>query len=152
MTESASATTTGTDPNTHVTVNAVLCYIGGGLMVFLGLIAFIATMAAGSFVDEFDSSGAAGYWTRFGGMIALMFMLVMGLPAIFAGIGLNKRAEWGRILALVVASFNLLIGLTLLGGNVTAIINLGWGGYAFWSLLQPDVAALFREDAGAATA
>lgn len=152
MTESASANTTGTDPNTHVTINSILCYVGGGLIVFLGFIAFIATMAAGTFVDQFDNSGAAGYWTRFGGFVALLFMLFMGLPAILAGVGLGKRAEWGRILAFIVAAFNVLIGLTLFSGNVTAILNLAWGGYAFWSLMQPEVAALFREDAGAATA
>lgn len=130
--------------NTHVTVNTILLFVLGGLTLLFGLIAFIATMAAGAFVDNYDGSGAAGYWTRFGGVVALVFMLFIGAPAIVAGIGLSKRQEWGRITALVVAGIHGLYGLTLLVGNFLAILNLGFAIYAFVTLLKPEVAALFR--------
>lgn len=149
MAEQATTTHQGGDPNQHVTVNSVLCYIGGGLTVFIGLFVFIATLATGAFVDQWDSSGIARFWIEFGAFVALFFTIVVGLPAILAGVGLGKRAEWGRILALVVAAVNILLGLTLLFGNFMAIINLAWGGYAFWSLMQPNVVELFRPEAQA---
>lgn len=132
------------DPASHITINMILLYIGGGLIMFGGLVAFMATMVAGEFVSRYDDSGAAEFWINFGGTIALMSALLIGLPAILAAIGLGKRAEWGRVLALVVAGLNGLMGLTLLGGNVVAVLNIGWAVYAFITLLDARVVELFR--------
>ncbi len=128
----------------HITLNATFLFIIGGLTLLFGFIAFIATMAAGAFVDEYSSE--AGYWTRFGGVIALVFMAFAGLPAVIAGIGVSKRQEWGRILALVVAGIQF---VTLLFGNVAALLGAAYGVYAFVTLLRSDVAELFRAQAPA---
>lgn len=140
----------GSDAEKHITINSILLFILGGLTLVFGLIAAIAAFAAGAFVDQYDSSGAAGYWTRFGGLVMLLFALIGGVPPILAGIGVSRRQEWGRILALIVAGLHGLYGLTLLSGNVTAILSLGYAVYAFISLLQPDVAALFHKQASPA--
>jgi hypothetical protein len=152
----ATAGQTANDPRTdaerHVTINATLLYVLGGLTLFFGLVAFLATMFAAEFIDEWDPSGAGAYWTAFGGLIVLIFTLFAAVPAILAGVGLSRRQEWGRVLALVVAGLHGLWGLTLLVGNIFAILSLGYAIYAFVTLLRADVAALFRQSARGAGA
>ncbi|MGB0653142.1 MAG: DUF7144 family membrane protein [Thermoplasmatota archaeon] len=136
------------DPHKHVSLNAVLLYVTGSLALFGGLVAFAATFVTAEFLDGQDQSGIAAFWVRFGGMVALSGALFLGVPALAAGVGLSRRQEWGRILALVVAGINALLGLTLFAGNVVALVNAVLAVYAFWSLTRPELIAYLRgEDA-----
>jgi hypothetical protein len=63
-----------------------------------------------------------------------IFMAVLALPGLLAGIGLLKRKNWGRVLAIVVSFLNLLnfpLG-TLLGG------------YSLWVLFQEAAGTYFE--------
>ena len=55
-----------------------------------------------------------------------VFLIVLSLPGIIAGIGLLQRRSWGRILAIIVAIFNL---LNVPIGTVAGI-------YALWILMD----------------
>jgi hypothetical protein len=61
------------------------------------------------------------------------FMGVLGLPGLLAGIGLLRRRNWGRILALIVSFLN------LLNFPIGTVI----GGYSLWVLFQDAATAYF---------
>lgn len=66
--------------------------------------------------------------------VIIIFVVILSLPGIIAGIGLFKRKEWARILILIISVidlFNIPLG--------TAI-----GVYSIWALVQPDVVAQFN--------
>lgn len=63
-----------------------------------------------------------------GGLVALT-----ALPNLFAGVGLLRRRNWGRILALVLAVLN---GLKFPWGTAFAV-------YTVWALTRDDVEDLF---------
>jgi hypothetical protein len=50
----------------------------------------------------------------FGAVIAFFFLL-MALPFFLAGLGVMKRAQWGRILTIVMGAFTAVGGLVMLG-------------------------------------
>jgi hypothetical protein len=60
-------------------------------------------------------------------------MVVLALPALLAGIGLLRRKEWGRILALIVGVFDL---LNFPIGTLIAV-------YSFYVLLQNSATPYF---------
>ena len=60
----------------------------------------------------------------------------LALPGIIAGIGLLRRAGWGRILALVVAFLSL----------INFPIGTAIGAYAIWVLLQSEAEIFFRQE------
>ena len=62
------------------------------------------------------------------------FLLLISLPGLIAGAGLLRFKSWSRILALIVAAFNL---LTFPFGTALAI-------YAFWVLLSSESAELLK--------
>lgn len=66
--------------------------------------------------------------------IMIVFVVIVSLPGIIAGLGLFKRKEWARILTLILSVidlFNIPIG--------TAV-----GVYSIWALVQPEVVAAFN--------
>lgn len=65
--------------------------------------------------------------------VMIIFVVIISIPGIIAGIGLFKRKEWARILALIISVidlFNIPLG--------TAV-----GVYSIWALVQPEVVAEF---------
>lgn len=70
------------------------------------------------------------------GSIFLMFMTVMIIPGIIAGIFLRKFKNWARILTLVLA-FLYLFDFPL--GTILGV-------YALWVLLKDETAPLFNPD------
>jgi hypothetical protein len=62
------------------------------------------------------------------------FMGVLGLPGLIAGIGLLRRRNWGRILAIIVGFLNL----------INFPIGTVIGGYSLWVLFQDAAPAYFE--------
>ena len=88
----------------HVTVIAILMIARGGLLLFLGLIGFIVLTGIGVISGDSTAIGVLGLI----GLVAIIVMAFIGLPSIIAGIGLLRRKEWGRILALIVGFISLI--------------------------------------------
>jgi hypothetical protein len=127
------------NPNTHVTVNAVLNFVGAGFLLLIGVLALFGTTLASLITGS--ASGESWIATLLAsiGIFVFVFFLALATPFLAAGIGLSRRAEWGRTLTLVMAGV----------GGVLAILSMTflWIGvavYQFWSLTRPEVAALFR--------
>ena len=91
--------------NKHIDVVSVLWIVSGSLGILLGFFTFWLFYGI-SFIPDIDWEATqilrvVGIW---GGAIIAFF----SIPEIIAGVGLIKRKEWGRILALVVSFFNLI--------------------------------------------
>jgi hypothetical protein len=91
--------------NKHIDVISVLWIVSGALGILIGIFTFWLFFGI-SYIPDVDWEASqilriVGVWA--GGIIAFF-----SIPEIIAGVGLIKRKEWGRILALVVSFFNLI--------------------------------------------
>jgi hypothetical protein len=91
--------------NKHIDVISVLWIVSGALGILIGLFTFWLFFGI-SYIPDVDWEASqilriVGVWA--GGIISFF-----SIPEIIAGVGLIKRKEWGRILALVVSFFNLI--------------------------------------------
>ncbi len=91
--------------NKHIDVISVLWIVSGALGILIGLFTFWLFFGI-SYIPDVDWEASqilriVGVWA--GGIIAFF-----SIPEIIAGVGLIKRKEWGRILALVVSFLNLI--------------------------------------------
>jgi hypothetical protein len=71
-----------------------------------------------------------------------MFLIVLSIPGLVAGIWLLMRRPWARILALIVGAFQL----------IDVPLGTALGIYAFWVLLNDDTIAIFNGSASTAPA
>lgn len=95
------------DLHVHVQILGWLRIAGAALMLVIGALLLIFLAGLGVF-----SSAAAENATPFWVLTLVAFfvgglMVVLALPSLLAGIGLLRRKEWGRILALIVGVFDL---------------------------------------------
>ncbi len=67
------------------------------------------------------------------GTVLAVFLLILSLPEIIAGIGLLRHAAWARILALVLGVLHL---FNIPFGTIAGI-------YTLWVLMDDRAAALF---------
>ncbi len=121
------------DLHMHVQILGWLRIAGAALMLVIGLFLLIFLAGLGVF-----SSAAAEDATPFWVLTLVAFfvgglMVVLALPSLLAGIGLLRRKEWGRILALIVGVFDL---LNFPIGTLIAI-------YSFFVLLQSSATPYF---------
>jgi len=91
--------------NKHIDVISVLWIVSGALGILIGIFTFWLFFGI-SYIPDVDWQASQilrviGVWG--GGIIAFF-----SIPEIIAGVGLIKRKEWGRILALVVSFLNLI--------------------------------------------
>jgi hypothetical protein len=117
------------DMEKHITVVAVLWLALGGLGLLVAMIAFVAIVGGGALSGDMEAIYITGY---VGTAIATLLM-VLSVPAVIAGIGLLKKAEWARILTLVLAFLNL---MNLPFGTALGI-------YSIWVLLNAQATPLF---------
>lgn len=108
----------------------VLWIIYGVLGVLFGMM-FFALMFGLSFLPEIDVE--APIILRTVGIGVGAFFVILSIPEIFAGLGLLKRREWGRILALVLAFLSL----------IEFPLGTALGIYSLVVLLKSDTARLF---------
>ena len=114
----------------HVTVLSIL-YIGcGALFLCAAGIVFVFVVGGGLLSGE-----AEAIWITSGvGTVIAVFLTMLGAPGIVGGIGLLKRAEWARILVLVLGFLNL----------VNFPLGTLLGIYTIWALMRTEANEYFR--------
>jgi len=116
----------------HVHVIAALQI---GLSIFgiiIGIIILVILSTIGVLVDDKD----ANFILPLIGNIIAVFIFLLSVPGIVAGIGLMKHKEWGRILTLILSVIN------LLNFPLGTVI----GAYSIWALVQNETVDLFRPE------
>ncbi len=117
------------DMRQHVTIVGWLYIIGHVLFMVIGAFVFVLMMSIGVVVRDPEALpilSLVGTWTA-------LFLTVLALPGLIAGIGLLKRQMWGRVLAIIVAFF----------GLINFPIGTAIGLYALFVLLQNAAAEYF---------
>jgi hypothetical protein len=89
----------------HISLIGILWIVFGGLSLTFGFLGFLLLFGI-SFIPDLGSE--APFILRTIGSVAIFFFALLGIPKIFAGIGLLKKKEWGRILTLIVSFISLL--------------------------------------------
>lgn len=121
------------DLHLHVQILGWLRIASAALMLVIGAFALIFLAGLGLFSSA-ASGDAAPFWAL---TLAALFigglMVVLALPSLLAGVGLLRRKEWGRILALIVGVFDL---FNFPIGTLIAI-------YSFYVLFQSSATAYF---------
>jgi hypothetical protein len=115
---------------THVPIVAWLNIVGSILLLGIALFLLVLLPGIGAMSGDRQAMGILAVV----GFSVGIFMAVLALPGLLAGIGLLKRKNWGRVLAIVVSFLNLLnfpLG-TLLGG------------YSLWVLFQEAAGTYFE--------
>ena len=124
------------DMQQHVTVLGWLYIIGHVFFIAIGGFVFVLMTSIGFFVHDPEAQpilSIVGTWTA-------LFLTVLALPGLIAGIGLLKRQMWGRVLAIIVAFFG------LINFPIGTAISL----YALFVLLQNAAADYFAPQQPAA--
>ncbi len=116
---------------TNVKVLGWLHIVLGILGLLIGCFVIAIMMSAGLFSGDRTAMGVLTII----GTLGVALTLVLSAPGIVAGIGLLQFRSWARVLALVLAFFNL---LAVPHGTV-------FGVYTLISLLNTDAAALFNK-------
>lgn len=120
---------------TGVTILAVLNFIGAGLLVVAGLIAF---------------AGGAALATMLGPLGAMLgaaigvFLIIFGVLAALAGWGLWSGKAWGWWIAFVLWVLSAVSNIvSLVQGEWSAIVSLAIAGFVIWYLTTPGVERWF---------
>lgn len=114
----------------HVTVLSIL-YIGcGALFLCAAGVVFFFVVGGGLLSGEAD----AIWITSTVGTVIAGFLAFLGAPGILGGIGLLKRAEWARILVLVLGFLNL----------VNFPLGTLLGIYTIWTLMRSEASEYFH--------
>jgi hypothetical protein len=142
-----------------VTAIAIVNFVLGALQLLCGGITVIMGGAVASMLSEMDLPDEAGGGAQMiggtiGGIIIVVgiISILFGICVIAAGFGVLQRAQWGRILTLVLGGLAgvlaLLNLLSIFGGNIGGIIGLlmngGYCAMVFMILLNRQYAAEFR--------
>ena len=114
----------------QVKILGLLHIIAAGFNILIGLLmlAFLATIR-----QMLDLPADASFFAWIFGLIPL-FLIIVSLPGLLAGMGLMNFAPWSRVLALIVGAFHL--------PNVP--IGTALGIYTFWVLLNDEATPLFQ--------
>lgn len=118
----------------HVDLIAIL-WIALGVFTFFGGFVVFWVLFGISFVPDIGYEAPVILRTVGAGIV--IFLLILSIPKIIAGIGLMKRQEWGRILTLIVAFLSI---LNFPLGTALAI-------YSFVILIKEETIQLFRQKA-----
>jgi hypothetical protein len=116
----------------HVDLIGILWIALGAFTFFGGFVAFWVLFGI-SFIPDIGHEAPIILRTVGAGIV--IFLLILSIPKIIAGIGLMKRQEWGRILTLIV-SFLSILNFPL--GTALAI-------YSFVILIKEETIQLFRQ-------
>jgi hypothetical protein len=109
------------DIETHVAVVAWLQILNGLLGIVVGAFLAALIVGVGAIVNDAIAFRIMALTaTSLGGLL-----LVLSVPGVVAGIGLLRRASWARILALVLAVFELALFPTgtLLGAYTIFVLS-----------------------------
>lgn len=113
----------------HIKTLGILWIVWGVIGILLGLLVFGLVAGAGAISGD----ETAMFVTGTVGIAIAAFFLILSVPAIIVGIGLQKHHGWARILAIVLAVLNV---LSFPFGTALAV-------YTFWVLLNDRTTPLF---------
>jgi hypothetical protein len=122
--------------DTHVKVLAILYIVFGVLGTLLGLgfmalLSFIGLAGAASDPDAWMAMPILGIT----GAALGVFLLILSLPGIVAGIGLLKYRPWARIVTIVLSALN------LMNFPIGTILGI----YGLWVMLSDEGSRLFAQ-------
>ena len=115
----------------HLTIVAMLHIAFGILLFCIGLGVFFVVSGAGLLSREPE----AMFITSLVGSAIGLFFTLISVPGIIAGIGVQRRLGWGRLLMMIIAFIELII---VPFGTIIGI-------YTLWVLLKDESVALFRD-------
>ena len=113
----------------HIRIIAILYIILGILGAVLGLGLFALIFGAGVVSQDPNAIFVTGTI----GVALAIFFLVLSVPSILAGIGLQKRRNWARVLAIILAILNLF----------NFPLGTAIGVYAMWALMNQQSQSYF---------
>jgi hypothetical protein len=122
---------------THVKVLAFLYIAFSALFVLLALffvLMFGGVSALVGMEAPPDEAAIAIPFIGLTGMALSAFFMALALPGLFTGFGLLKRANWARILGIVLSALNL----------VNFPLGTVLGVYGLWVLLNKETERLFE--------
>lgn len=114
----------------HVTIVGYL-FIALGIIGIVGAALVFITVAGGGLISGEREAIAI---TATVASVVSAILLLLSLPSLIGGIGLLRRANWARVVILVLSFVNL---LNIPFGTILGI-------YAIWVLLNDQTAALFQ--------
>lgn len=115
--------------NQHVPIVAWLNIVGSVLLLLVALFLIVLLPSIGAMSGDRQALGILSIvGVSVGGFLGLL-----AVPGLLAGIGLLRRRNWARILAIVVSFLNLL--------NIP--IGTIIGGYSLWVLFQDAATSYF---------
>ncbi len=117
------------DKEKHITILGVLHITRGAIALLLGMLGFGFFAGIGVLSGDETALGVLGLI----GTLAIIFMSVIAIPSILAGVGLLQRREWGRIFALVVGILSL----------IDFPFGTALGVYTIWALMNDDIKQAF---------
>lgn len=113
-----------------VTAIAVWYFIEAAFLL-LGACALIAILFG--ILAAIGNDPDAQFWTSFGMLCGVVFLVVIGIAVVIAGWGLLSMKQWARWLALILAI------ISLFGFPIGTVI----GAVIIWYLLKEDVRQAF---------
>lgn len=113
----------------HVQIVAILQIICGILGILIGIICFIAIAGGGMLSGDYEAIWITSMVATF----LAIFFIVLSIPALVGGIFLLKKANWARILVIIISVLNLI--------NIP--IGTIIGAYSLWVLLNAETTKLF---------
>lgn len=115
----------------HINVVAAL-QIGFSILgLVLAALLFTLFSLLGNFIDDNNAQMVFGIIAK----VLFVFIVILSIPGIIAGIGLLKRKEWARILSLILSVIDL----------INFPIGTAIGAYSIWVLVQPEVIEQFKK-------
>jgi len=115
----------------HVTLLGALFIAYHVLGLIAGIVIMVVLPAIGCLAHDAEAVAILGAI----GVAVGVFLIVLSVPGLVAGIGLLRGKSWSRILALIVGAFDLL----------DIPFGTGLGVYCFWVLLQDDTMQVFEQ-------
>lgn len=112
----------------HVRLLGILFIIWGILSIVFGLIIFGLFLGGGLLTGNEDALAVLSII----GIAVGAFCFLTGIPEIIGGWGLLRKTQWGRVVVLIMAVFNV----------INPPLGTALGVYAFWVLFNPDSKAL----------
>ena len=113
----------------HVTILGWLYIVYHALGLVIGGFVFVLLAGIGVVSGDMEALGVLGLV----GLFVALLMAALSLPGLLAGYGLLKRANWGRILAIIIGILNL----------PSFPLGTALGVYALYVLFQTEAEAYF---------
>ena|SRR5688572_30802630 len=114
----------------HIKIVALLHIILGAIFVAIAVAIFV--FGAGAAVLSAPGTDEALAGTTCFGIVAVLIAL-MSLPSIIAGVGLQRRRKWARILTIILSVINLF----------NFPVGTALGGYSLWVLINDQSSSYF---------